>query len=142
MLCSYCQTEQEQKKICLFCGADLNKTRPQIKQKLSEDEAYQDQPILETYHTYDLLLFLQFLRKQRTDNYKLMQTVRKAPEAAQIPEDTINFAQQQYREDTARAKIIEGILIDRLGYKPKRIDNKLLQALEQKIQTFEDQTKQ
>ena len=132
-ICSYCQTEQEQKKVCSFCGADLNKTRPKIRQTLSEDEAYRPQPILETYHTLDLMILLRFLREQRTDNYKLMQTVRKAPEAAQIPTDTIAFAEKQYREHTSRAKVIEQILIDRLGYKPKRIDDKLLNALEFKI---------
>ena len=132
-ICSYCQTEQEQKKVCSFCGADINKTRPKIRQTLSEDEAYRHQPILETYHTLDLMILLRFLREQRTDNYKLMQTVRKAPEAAQIPTDTIAFAEKQYREHTSRAKVIEQILIDRLGYKPKRIDDKLLNALEFKI---------
>lgn len=133
MICSYCQTEQKQKKICSFCGADLTKDRPKIKQNLSEDEAYQSQPILATYHTYDLLIMLQYLRKQRTYNYKLMQTVRKAPESVSVPSETISFAEEQYREDTARMKVIEGILIDRLGYKPKRIDNNLLGALQTKI---------
>lgn len=133
IICTYCQTEQEQKKICSFCGADLNKTRPKMKQTLSEDESYQPQPILETYHTLDLMILLRFLRDERSTNYKLMQTVRKAPEGAEIPKDTIAFAEQQYRENTARAKVIEGILIDRLGYKPKRIDDKLLAALEFKI---------
>lgn len=133
MICPYCQTEQKQKKICSFCQADLTKSRPEMKQTISEDEAYQPQPILATYHTYDLLILLQFLRKQRTDNYKLMQTVRKAPNEAQVPSDTISFAEEQYRHDTAQMKVIEGILIDRLGYKPKRVDNKLLSALQNKI---------
>lgn len=133
MKCSYCQTEQEQKKICSFCQANLDQKRPKIKQIVSQEEAYQSQPALALYHTYDLLIMLQFLRKQRTDNYKLMQGVRKAPKEANIREDTISFAQEQYRDDTAYMRVIEGILIDRLGYKPKRIDNKLLQALESKI---------
>lgn len=133
MNCPYCQTKQEQKKNCSFCGADLTTDRPKIKQNLSEDEAYQPQPILATYHTYDLLILLQYLRKQRTDNYKLMQMVRKAPESVSVPTETVSFAEEQYRHDTAQMRVIEGILIDRLGYKPKRIDNKLLQALEYKI---------
>lgn len=41
--------------------------------------------------------------------------------------------QKFYRELTARKNIIEQILIDRMGYFPKRIDDKLLGALEQKI---------
>lgn len=116
MICYYCQTEQEQKKYCSFCGADLYQNHPKIKQYLSEDEAYQSQPILAAYHTYDLLILLQYLRKQRTDNYKLMQTVRKAPKSISVPSNTISYAEEQYRHDTARMRVIEGILIDRLGY--------------------------
>jgi len=101
---------------------------------INQEEAYQPQPILTTYHTYDLLIMLQYIRSERTDHYKQMQTVRKAPEGISIPTDTISFAERQYRENTARMKVLEGILIDRLGYKPKRIDNKLLSALKAKIE--------
>src|SRR5699024_3463441 len=134
MLCPYCQTEQKQKKYCSFCEADLTQDRPKIKQYLSEDEAYQKQPVLATYHTYDLLRMLQFLRQERTDSYKQMQIVRKTPESVSVPSDINSFAQQQYREQTDRMKIIECILIDRLGYKPKRVDNKLLNDLKAKIE--------
>src|SRR5699024_5783983 len=133
MKCVYCKTEQEQKKYCSFCGADLTQDRPKIKQYLSEEEAYQKQPVLATYHTYDLLRMLQFLRQERTDSYKQMQMVRKAPESVSVPSDINSFAQHQYREQTAQIKVIECILIDRLVYKTKRIDNKHLQALERKI---------
>jgi len=134
MLCPYCQKDQEQKNTCSFCGADLEQDRPQIKQMLNEEEAYQPQPILAKYHTYDLLIMLQYIRKERTYHYKQMQTVKKAPEGISVPADTIAFAEQQYRENTARMKVIEGILVDRLGYKPKRIDNKLLNTLKAKIE--------
>lgn len=134
MICPYCQTEQEQKSICPFCGADLTQDRPQIKQTLNQEEAYQPQPILATYHTYDLLILLQYLRSERTYHYKQMQTVRKAPEGVSVPLDTISFAEQQYRENTAHMRVIEGILIDRLGYKPRRVDQKLLDALKTKIE--------
>lgn len=82
MICTYCQTEQEQKKICSFCSADLTQYRPKRKQTLTQEEAYQSQPILETYHTYDLLLLLSHLREKRSSTYKTMQIVRKAPEEA------------------------------------------------------------
>lgn len=135
MKCSYCQTDQpEQRRYCFICQADLEQHRPQIKPYVNEEEAYQPQPILATYHTYDLLVLLRFLRKQRTDNYKLMQTVRKAPEEANIPSDIISYAETTYRDDTTYMRIIEGILIDRLGYKPRRVDQKLLDTLKIKIE--------
>lgn len=133
MLCPYCQTEQEQKKICSFCQADLTQDRPKIKQILNEEEAYQPQPILATYHTYDLLVMLQHIRKERSFYYHNMQILRKAPSEANVPEDINQEGQKIYREHTAQMRVIEGILIDRMGYYPKRVDNKLLGALKLKI---------
>lgn len=43
----------------------------------------------------------------------------------------ISFA-ESYRRYTACMKVIEGILIDRMGYKPKKVDDKLLEAFEKK----------
>ena len=138
MICSYCQTEQKEQKKCSFCEADLTQNRPQKKQTLSQEEAYQSQPILATYHTYDLLMFLSFLREQRSTAYKTMQSVRKAPNEVKTSRndyDELNeYGQELYREATARKNIIEQILIDRMGYYPKRVDNKLLDALESKIE--------
>lgn len=136
MICTYCHTDQpEQRKHCFICQADLEQDRPQIKPYVNEEEAYQPQPVLATYHTYDLLVLLRFLRKQRTDNYKLMQTVRKAPEEAKNSNynELNEYGQQLYRELTARKNVIEQILIDRMGYYPKRIDNNLLNTLKDKI---------
>lgn len=135
MICKYCQTEQENKKICSFCEADLTQNRPQKKQTLSQEEAYQSQPTLATYHTYDLLLFLSHLREQRSISYKTMQSVRKAPDEVKKDnfEELNKYGQELYREATARKNIIEQILIDRMGYYPERIDEKLLVALQQKI---------
>ena len=135
MICTYCKTEQDNKKICSFCEADLTQTRPQKKQILSQEEAYQTQPELTKYHTYDLLLFLKHIRADRTDMYKTMQIVRKAPEQAKKDdyEETNQDGQRIYRELTAQKNIIEQLLIDRMGYYPKRIDNKLLDALNAKL---------
>src|SRR5699024_5514003 len=86
---------------------------------------------------YDLLLLLSHLREQRSTAYKTMQSVRKAPNEVKTSRndyDELNeYGQELYREATARKNIIEQILIDRMGYYPKRIDNKLLNILEQKI---------
>lgn len=138
--CNYCKIKQENKKICSFCEADLTQNRPKRKQILSQEEAYQSQPILSKYHTYDLLLFLNHLRDQRSIAYKNMQSVRKAPDEAKANnyDDLNEFGQELYREATARKNIIEQILIDRMGYYPKRIDDKLLTALEQKINNLKE----
>src|SRR5699024_4957996 len=100
--CPYCQTDQEQKKFCSFCRADLTQNRPKMKQNLSQEESYQSQPVLANYHTYDLMLFLSHIRAERTSMYKTMQNVRRAPEEAktsvenydELTQDGINM----YRE--------------------------------------------
>src|SRR5699024_5483261 len=139
MQCTYCKVKQENKKICSFCEADLTQERPKKKQTLSQEEAYQTQPELSKYHTYDLLLLLSYLREQRSTAYKTMQSVRKAPNEVNTSRndyDELNeYAQELYREATARKNSIDQILIDRMGYYPKRIDNKLLNILEQKLST-------
>lgn len=44
------------------------------------------------------------------------------------------FAESEYRRYMSHMRVIEGILIDRMGYKPKRIDDKLLISLQAKIE--------
>src|SRR5699024_4702481 len=134
MQCTYCKVKQENKKICSFCEADLTQECPKKKQTLSQEEAYQTQPELSKYHTYDLLLLLSYLIEQRSTAYKTMQSVRKAPNDVKTScndDDEINeYGQEYYRKTTVRKNIIEQILIDRMGYYPKRVNNKLLDALE------------
>src|SRR5699024_1993992 len=137
MQCTYCKVKHENKKICCFCEADLTQERHKKKQTLSQEEAYQTKPELSKYHTNDLLLLLSYLREQQSNAYKTMQSIRKAPNEVKTSRndyDELNeYGQEFYREATARKNIIEQILIDRMGYYPKRVDNKLLDALESKI---------
>src|SRR5699024_4437827 len=138
MQCTYCKVKQENKKICSFFEADLTQERPKKKQTLSQEAADQTQPELSKYHTYDLFLLLSYSREQRSHAYKTMQSVSKAPNEIKTSRndyDELNEDGQEYhREATARKNIIKQILIDRMGYYPKRVDNKLLDALESKIE--------
>src|SRR5699024_11568671 len=87
-----------------ICEADLTQERPKKKQTLSQEEAYQTQPELSKYHTYDLLLLLSYLREQRSTAYKTMQSVRKAPNEVKTSRndyDELNeYGQEFYREAT------------------------------------------
>src|SRR5699024_1223632 len=138
MQCTYCKVKQENKKICSFREADLTQEHPKKKKTLSQEEAYQTQLKLSKYNTYDLLLSLSYLREQSSTKYNTMQSVRNAPNEVKTSRndyDELNeYGQEFYREVTARKNIIEQILIDRMGYYPKRVDNKLLDALESKIE--------
>lgn len=134
MNCPYCEIENPKfSNACEFCGANLQAERPSLKEIPSQEEAEQPQPVLATYHTYDLLLFLRYLREERSKAYNLMRSTQKGSKLIEIDSETLTFAEEQYRYYTARMRVIEGILIDRMGYKPKRVDNKLLESLELKM---------
>ncbi|MBS4202464.1 hypothetical protein KHA93_22945 [Bacillus sp. FJAT-49732] len=135
MICSYCQSEQPPyAESCVFCNAPINAKRPTLKEFIHIDQAELPFEELCLFHTYDLLLLLRLVREERTNTYKLMRTVQKAPEGVLIDSDTLTFTETEYRCYTARMRVLEGILIDRMGYKPKRVDDKLLVSLKAKIE--------
>lgn len=63
-----------------------------------------------------------------------MRSVQKGSKLIEIDSDTLAFGESEYRRYTARMRVLEGLLIDRMGYKPKRVDNKLLERLRGKIE--------
>ncbi|MED4462064.1 hypothetical protein [Metabacillus fastidiosus] len=128
--CSYCETEnQENDKNCSFCGAELKRLRPKVREFVYLELCERPFQELELFHTYDLLVLLRLVRAERTKSYDLMRTVQKAPEDVEIDKELLGYSESQYRLYTARMKLIEGILIDRMEYKPKRVDDKLLESL-------------
>lgn len=134
MICSYCGSESEQYAVnCGFCQAPLKKQRPKIKEFVYLDQCELPFDQLSIFHTYDLLVLLRLVREERSKSYNLMRTVQKAPDGVVVDSDTRSFAESEYRRYTARMKVMEGILIDRMGYKPKRVDDKLLESLRIKI---------
>lgn len=89
---------------------------------------------LSLFHTFDLLILLRLVREERTKCYHLMRGVQKGSKLIEIDSETLAFGESEYRRYTARMRIVEGILIDRMGYKPKRVDDKLLMSLQAKIE--------
>lgn len=144
MICSYCKTETVNTETCDFCKADLEKPRPDINQTIDVTHPY-TQPELLKMHTIDLLYILRRIRADRADMYKTMQIIRKAPQEAQNGLDGYSELREEgiklYRDATARKNVIEQILIDRMGYFPQRIDDKLLNALTLKINNMKNPPK-
>lgn len=136
MKCLYCDSENNSiDQACSVCGAPLYTKRPQLKEYVSlEDSALSFQE-LQRFHTYDLLILLRLVREERSKSYNLMRTVQKAPEGIEIDKSIIEFGESEYRFYTARMKLIEGLLVDRMGYKPKRVDDKLLTALKHRMES-------
>ena len=135
MICSYCGSKNEQYiENCRFCAAPLKQQRPYLREHLFLDQCELPFGELTLFHTYDLLILFRLVREERSTCYRLMRSVQKAPEDVEIDSDTVEFAESDYRRYTARMRVIEGILIDRMGYKPKRIDDKLLISLKAKME--------
>ena len=135
MICSYCKTENKESEIrCTFCEADLAFPRPKTKRFVEISDAYKPYPVLNSYHTFDLLQLLRLVRKSRTDAYNSLRITLKASNEMEVPEELKTASEEEYNRSTAYMNIIEQILIDRIGYKPQRIDNKLLEAWERKLQ--------
>lgn len=132
--CSYCKTENTKLDRCEFCGAPLNPLRPKLKDFIFIEQTELPFAELRLFHTYDILILLRLVREERTRSYSLMRMLQKAPEGTEIDSDSLEFAEKEYRRYTARMKVLEGILIDRMGYKPKRVDDKLLAAFKAKIE--------
>ncbi|WP_186673938.1 hypothetical protein [Sporosarcina sp. BP05] len=142
MNCSYCQTENQNNiDKCTFCNAPFTISRPKQKDFLALELAEKTFEELIQFHTYDLLVLLRLVRAERSTAYDIMISIqrllKKAPEGSQDDSgnaELVKHTEADYRRYTSRMKVLEGILIDRMGYKPKRVDNKLLEALQTKIQ--------
>ncbi|MEK4444336.1 MULTISPECIES: hypothetical protein [unclassified Niallia] len=135
MLCSYCgQENSSYAETCSFCEAPLKVKRPKLNGFMYLELCERPFSVLVSFHTYDLLVLLRLVREKRTSCYHLMRTVQKAPDGVVVPSDIKGLAENEYRLYTSRMKVIEGILVDRMGYKPKRIDNKLLEKFKEKIE--------
>lgn len=142
MECVYCKTklETENQICCTFCGADLNSlNRPQIKEYVDVTDVLKPLKEKMTYHTYNLLEMLKIARKERTDAYNMLRIVLKSEnerEDVKVEYEVKAGVESQYRLFTAHVNMIQEILIDRIGYYPSRVDNKLLDKYYMKCTTI------
>lgn len=134
MKCQYCKTENaENQTRCTFCEADLLSARPVIREVDITDVLKTSQEKRQ-YHTFNLLEMLQIARKERSDAYNILRIVLKSENEVEVDKDLKNSVEEQYRLFTAHVNMIQELLIDRLGYYPKRIDKKLLERYLSKCQ--------
>ena len=126
MICHYCKTKNaENQNRCTFCEADLLSARPVIRD-IDVTDVLKPLPEKMTYHTFNLLEMLQIARKERSDAYNMLRIVLKSENEVEVDKDLKNSVEEQYRLFTAHVHMIQELLIDRIGYYPKRVDEKLL----------------
>lgn len=134
MQCQYCKSENtENQKRCTFCGADLLSARPTIRE-IDVTDVLKPLQEKKTYHTFNLLEMLQIARKERSDAYNMLRIVLKSENEVEVDKELKNSVEEQYRLFTAHVHMIQELLIDRIGYYPKRVDNKLLDRYLSKCQ--------
>lgn len=149
-VCPFCASEQKINNgilapKCDFCGADLrdestgclrliNKDGERFKFKkmkvnIFEEHAKQSVPVLKTYHTFDLYVLLREVREVRQLMYKGYEVLQKASE---LDTSYKGFAKQEiekFTEWTKRMYVIENILLERQGYFPNKVTDKVLQYM-------------
>lgn len=81
----------------------------------------------------DLLLILKITREERSWVYTTLKNVLKAQGEVNVPQELKNDSEGDYVRFTAYVNQLQEILIDRLGYYPKRIDRKFLENYESKL---------
>lgn len=134
MKCQYCKTENaENQTRCTFCEADLLSARPVIRE-IDITDVLKTVQEKRQYHTFNLLEMLQIARKERSDAYNMLRIVLKSENEVEVDKDLKNSVEEQYRLFTAHVHMIQELLIDRIGYYPKRVDNKLLDRYLSKCQ--------
>ncbi len=105
MICNYCGTE-ELEDSCSFCGANLNIKRPKLKEFVVLEDVEKPFNELSCFHTYDLLVLLRIVRKERAKVYDLMLTLKKVGKSPQIDQAMVSYSEDQYGLYTKRMKVI------------------------------------
>lgn len=78
------------------------------------------------YHSFDLLLLLGFVRKERRSSYDLMQCINRAKHLDPTLIEAAKEAFQQYDYWTRKVRCIESLVQSRLGFVPKAVTKELL----------------
>lgn len=149
MFCPYCGTEAKvnhtgvlEEANCNFCGGilvDEDTGYPKlctikgerfefhkIKYNVFIDHVEQTVSILKTYHTFDLYLLLKEVRSMRSDTYYALQLFNKASQVENEYQEVAKNQGKDYEYWTRRKFVIENILIERQGYFPEKITDKVL----------------
>ncbi|PGZ17596.1 hypothetical protein COE43_12570 [Bacillus cereus] len=149
MFCRYCGIEAKvthagvlKEANCNFCGGSLvdeDTGYPKlctikgdrfefhkIKYNVFIEHVEQPVTVLKTFHTFDLYLLLKEVRSMRSTTYYGMRVLNNASEVDNEFKDLAQEQGKDYEYWTRRKFVIENILLERQGYFPERITDKVL----------------
>lgn len=145
--CAYCGTEVQidtnggVEEKCTFCKAKIRSSHSgllQICQNEQRFEFYKMQQnvfleqvnesveVLKQLHTFDLYLLLKEVREARSQTFTGLRVLNKALDQDTQFKDTADEVGNDYEYYTRKAWVIENILLERQGYFPEKITEKIL----------------
>ncbi|MCM3736484.1 hypothetical protein M3215_11775 [Bacillus cytotoxicus] len=154
MNCPYCATQVKidedsvAQETCIFCGALIRDEKSGILQVCQNGERYEfkkmqqhiflehiNQPVsdLKRYHTFDLYLLLKEVREARSQTYYGLQLLNKASVEDEGFKESANEVGGEYEYFTRKAWVIENILLERQGFFPEKITDRVLQYMWEQI---------
>ena len=134
---------------CTFCGALIRDEKSGILQVSQNEERYEfkkmqqhiflehiDQPVndLKQYHTFDLYLLLKEVREVRSQTFTVLRILNKALDDDAQFKDTADEVGNDYEYYTRKAWVIENILLERQGFFPEKITDRVLQYMWEQIE--------
>ncbi|MEH7217469.1 hypothetical protein ACWKTS_32150 [Bacillus toyonensis] len=161
MNCPYCATSIQVDKngvvqeVCEFCGGHMREQQTGMLQICRNGERFEftkmqqniflehiNQSVgeLKQYHTYDLYLLLKEVREARSQTYYGLQLLNKASKTEKKLQVTVNETGGEYEYYTRKAWVIENILLERQGFFPEKITDRVLQYMEEQIQKSKKKT--
>lgn len=148
--CPYCGLAvkflEEDIAFCGFCSLEMSSEYLNIngsRRKMDPDPYISLDKISEmstselfTVSAYELVIMLYLLRRERRERYELLKTANKVLE---LDRDTFESMAAETADNyefwTRKKFVIENVLIEKIGYVPKRITDAFLREWKEKIIT-------
>lgn len=138
--CPYCgsrlegvQVAKDVKILCEFCqmfvipSANGKRSPRKRLDGVSYDHVRMSTPELMELHTFDLLLLLQFVREEKRKYFANMRVIKIAANDHDEFKEVDDEASAEYEMIKRKTFVCENIILDRMGYIPKKITGNLLE---------------
>lgn len=129
--CPYCHSELQvvsNKSFCAYCEIEIAVKQRKVLLRSAVDyvDAFKSTKDLMDYHTFDLLLLLGFVRKERREAYSYLETINRVKSLPEFRE-AAKGAYEFYMDWTKKVRVVESLVKNRLGTVPKKITKELIE---------------
>ncbi|MFC5714376.1 hypothetical protein ACFPU1_16645 [Thalassorhabdus alkalitolerans] len=145
--CPYCGSRLDQNFYCEFCVMTIPKEKVQtdhqrekvlVRDFVFREDAEKTTPELKNMTSFELMMLLKLIRKERATAYKLMTHFYRArktgnPEYQDQEEDQGT----DYQYWTKKMFVVENLLRERMVYIPQRLTDSYLEKMRDHIETMQ-----